>query len=281
MLRNLLTPLGHQFWKRDAVDLSFIEATSQQLGFSQYLEAMPTVANQNWDALDLSCWRGAISKLRAGSARGIDGISAQELKFLPDSAVSSLASVCSRLVDGYPPDFMHGLICPLSKAGLNIAQPFQSRPIVVLPQLYRLWAAVCSSQVVRSLLLVLPQQITGLLPNQGAVTAAYQSQYRLEQALFFGFRQMFQLYLVAMQGLTTQVAKMHPDDHRRSLKYTRCGCIQRLSKWLAIELLAPERAPELSHKLPVKQHSFLGKKIYPRLRRQLPVGKQATWRIGK
>ena len=105
---------------------------------------------------------------------------------LPDVAIQRLADLCAQLPDGFGSSFMHGLVCPLSKVSASeVPQPHQTRPIVVLPQLYRLWAAVMCAQLVKDLAHVIPSDINGLLPNRGAVTAAYQAQFRTECARFF------------------------------------------------------------------------------------------------
>ena len=76
---------------------------------------------------------------------------------------------------------MHGLICPISKVGAHDTSLVgQSRPIVVLPQIYRLWATVMCSQVTKALAKVIPLKVNRLLPNRGAISAAYHAQFRTD-----------------------------------------------------------------------------------------------------
>ena len=89
-------------------------------------------------------------------------------------------------MEGFLSQHMHGFVCPISKVKQKeVPQPFQTRPIVVLPQIYRLWAAVQCSLVIQALCRIIPAEVNGLLPNRGAVTAAYQAQFRTECSRFF------------------------------------------------------------------------------------------------
>ena len=54
-----------------------------------FLANMPTLHNFELCTCDLDLWKAAIKKLKPGSARGIDKISVQELKLLPDAAIQS------------------------------------------------------------------------------------------------------------------------------------------------------------------------------------------------
>ena len=134
------------------------------------------------DLSDLDLWKSAIRKLRSASARGSDGISAQELKLLPECAIAALARIFAQ--DGFQFDqhFVVGLVAPLSKAGLQIPSRDKTRPITILPQLYRLWSSVVSQQIAASLNKWAPRQITGFLPGRGSVQAALSAQFDLEEA---------------------------------------------------------------------------------------------------
>ena len=183
---SLLNGFWLPIWQRDDLDLSFLTQSAQQLGFQDFLANLPTLPGFTLEVSNLDNWKSAIKKLKPGSARGLDMISAQELKLLPDVAIQSLADVCSSLQDGFGAEFMHGMICPLSKVGVHdTPTASQTRPIVVLPQVYRLWATVICSQITKALAKIIPCEINGLLPNRGAISAAYHAQFRTETARFF------------------------------------------------------------------------------------------------
>ena len=169
-------------WQRDPADLSFVDQTLQQQAFHAFLANMPVPANIQIDLLDVSIWNKCIKKLRTASARGTDGISAQELKMLPQAAIRSLAALMDSQEDPFGLDFMDGLVAPLSKSGSLVPETSQTRPITILPQLYRLWASVICSQIAAVFATWAPDGITGFLPKRGAISAAIRAQFQLELA---------------------------------------------------------------------------------------------------
>eukprot|EP00435_Cladocopium_sp_Y103_P066590 s251_g28.t2 len=167
-------------WQRDTLNCDFLEKTPEQLGFHTLLAHLPPHPDIQVDMTEKSSWEKAIKKLKANSARGTDMISAQELKMLPWLFIQKLAVILSSYTSGFPEYFMHGLVCPLSKTE-DIPQAHQTRPITVLPQIYRLWAAVMTEQITRVLCQWVPMDVTGLLPGRGATATVYATQFMIEQ----------------------------------------------------------------------------------------------------
>ena len=128
---------------------------------------------------DLPNLKLAISRLRSSSALGIDGISAGELKVLPDSILLLLLTVFRQFGSGFPKEFMIARTFPLNKVD-TVPQNFQTRPITVLAQLYRVWGSMICHQILRQWASRFPKQITGFLPKRGALMAAYGAQAELE-----------------------------------------------------------------------------------------------------
>ncbi len=146
--------------------------------FEEFPPLPPDETNMN----DLSLWKSAIRKLRPTAARGVDKISAAELKLLPDCLLLSLVTVLNSYTSGFPSWFMIGLLSPIPKVPLA-PEAFQIRPITVLAQLYRLWSSVAVCQLLRRLASWAPSGVTGLLPGRGAQTVSYRTQFWLENAL--------------------------------------------------------------------------------------------------
>ena len=134
----------------------------------------PVIVNLTLEELKL-----AIRRLRAGSARGVDGISAAELKVLPDGLLKLLLRIFQNQVDGFPADLMKARTFPLNKIQ-GVPCGSQTRPITVLSQLYRLWGNLVCHQILALWAHRMPPQITGLLPHRGAHQAAYGAQAMLE-----------------------------------------------------------------------------------------------------
>ena len=168
-------------WSRDPDSAEFLQMTPEQLGFQHVLDQIPPHPAVNVDMLDPVAWKLALKKLKPQSAKGTDLISAQELKLLPLQFILELARILAGYSQGFPESFMHGLVCPLSKTD-EIPRADQTRPITLLPQIYRLWAAVASYQITRVICAWVPTEVTGLLPGRGAASSAYFSQFVIEQA---------------------------------------------------------------------------------------------------
>ena len=145
-------------------------------------QEFPPLSADETDMNDPSIWRSAIGKLRPTAARGVDKISAAELKLLPDCLLLPLIAVLNSYVNGFPSWFMIGLLSPIPKTPLS-PEAFQIRPITVLAQLYRLWSSVAVCQLLRRLASWAPSGVTGLLPGRGAQTVSYRTQFWLEKAL--------------------------------------------------------------------------------------------------
>eukprot|EP00435_Cladocopium_sp_Y103_P074345 s105_g48.t1 len=168
-------------WTRDEASMQFIDQTPAELGISALLEHLPPHPEI---AIDMQCqtsWSHAVKRLKSGSARGTDLISAQEIKMLPIAFIMELARILAGYPKGFPESFMHGLVCPLSKTD-DIPRADQTRPITLLPQIYRLWAAALTSQITKVLCAWIPCEVTGLLPSRGAASTAYRTQFVIEQA---------------------------------------------------------------------------------------------------
>ena len=182
-----LTSFWQPIWQRDP-PTCLDDLESQAAAFMDFVGHVPSCESIPVSLQDLSIWKRAVAKLRTGSARGSDSINAQELKMLPDFALSSLAAVLDSDPAPFGSSFMKGLIAPLSKAGLDLPTKDRTRPITVLPQLYRLWASVVCLQLTCSIATWAPPEIWGFLPNRGAVHAVIQSQFAIERARWKGTR---------------------------------------------------------------------------------------------
>ena len=169
-------------WTKSISSLQFQSLTSQELGFQDFLQHIPETPEILVSMQDPDLWHAAITKLKSSSARGTDGISAQELKLLPPPAIEALALLLGQDGFRFDPGQISGLIAPLSKANNSIPCKGQTRPITILPQLYRLWASVACSQIALAFSSWAPREITGFLPHRGSGQSALASQFDLEHA---------------------------------------------------------------------------------------------------
>ena len=161
------------FWTK-----SEIQPTEDQL--SSLLQTVPNLPIPECPE-DLNLWVQAIRTLNPNSARGIDGISAQELRILPRHAIQHLMTIMNGYKEGFPMWMMWTRTMPVPKKE-GVITPSQIRPISVMAQLYRLWSKIQCRHVLLHIYKSLPKAITGFVPDKGPYDAIYEMQWYLEQA---------------------------------------------------------------------------------------------------
>ena len=167
-------------WQREETNFDY-DIPSEEI--HQIILDFPAHPAIEVDMLNVSIWQKVIQKQKPHSARGIDRISNQELRLLPTKCIESLATLMLSYHQGFPSWFMQGLTVPMPKT-TDIPNSSQTRPITILAMLYRVWSAVAFYHVIRILSTWVPPGVTGLLPKRGAHTAAYATQWAIEQAKF-------------------------------------------------------------------------------------------------
>eukprot|EP00971_Amphidinium_carterae_P235124 4665830-Amphidinium_carterae.2 len=103
-----------------------------------------TTSQSSWSTGDL---RSVINHCPLGKARGVDRWSIAELRLLPDMAIADLATIFkmveTTLSGTWPQAIKEMLYLQLPKEGARDAG--ERRPIALLPQVYRLWCALCTT----------------------------------------------------------------------------------------------------------------------------------------
>eukprot|EP00435_Cladocopium_sp_Y103_P045716 s1750_g13.t1 len=167
-----------KYWQRD--DPVDVVSDADQQAFQEVLAALPPdLQSIQVEQHDLQLWLHAIQTTKAQSAPGVDGVRAAELQLLPNDAIRTLIEVVTQEPGIMTPDLMQGRTIPIPKVQ-DMCQVSQIRPITILPQIYRIWAKMVTSQILASLSSQLPPQITGFLKNRSAARAAYDMQFWLE-----------------------------------------------------------------------------------------------------
>ena len=173
-----LTDFWNQYWQHDNPETLLDNDCWAQ--FNQLLNQLPQADVMTLQELNLTFWRKAISQLKATTARGSCGWAPDELKQLPDNAIISLMHVFLELqTTSLPPWFMHARTVPLAKKhGANDVS--QSRPITVLPLLYRCWGKCICSQILQTWAALFPESVSGFLPGRSPQRSLYSLQLQLE-----------------------------------------------------------------------------------------------------
>ena len=162
-----------RFWTRD-------DDTTDWTEFSDLLRRTPMVPALDTD-LTLEEWKQAIRHLKIGTARGVCGWYAQELRDLPDLAVEDLFHLFRDHMASMPSHLMHARTIPLGKT----AQPDHAhltRPITVLSLLYRLWGRATTVKILQHWTKHFPTAVVGFLPARSMTNAMVGFQWKLEQA---------------------------------------------------------------------------------------------------
>lgn len=128
---------------------------------------------------NLDEWKKALKSCKKHSAPGIDGITFAELALLPDSLLERLVRIVAALQE-FPDWMMQARTIPLPKVS-QYPRACDSRPITIMSTIYRLWAKVATTSILKHLAVNLPVAITGLLPKRGSYEAAYDMQVLLER----------------------------------------------------------------------------------------------------
>ena len=170
-----LTEFWKQFWHHPETS----EAQEPSTFLRELLQSFPPLNFQDIRGDDPELWIQAIRTIKATTARGVDNISAAELKQLPTQAIHDLCRIMSSYSEGFPKWFAVAKTYLVPKVdGIPCAE--EIRPISVLPQLYRLWSRVVCAQLFQQLARQIPKQVTGMLQNRGPMDSAYDWQYWLE-----------------------------------------------------------------------------------------------------
>ena len=175
-----LTNYWIHFWQREPQEDQIL--TLEQLNYLQELKTMVPKFPDDFEcaADDVSEWQAAIKSSRKNSAPGIDGITFAEFDMIPPKYLKNLIEIVNNL-DSFPEWFMIAKTIPLPKV-VDGPSASESRPITILPTIYRLWAKVTCTKLIRYLGTVLPSEITGFLPGRGAMNATYIMQSLFETA---------------------------------------------------------------------------------------------------
>ena len=175
IVASKLNDYWRPFWQVDnpeAVDHAVLDNA---------LQHVPEGILEQVDPFQIDDWTACIRRLKPHSARGVDGISAAELRVLPRQAIVDLVSVVSQYSQGFPEWIMLAKTHAIPKIQGKISAA-QVRPITVLAQIVRLWSQVLTRCIIRCLSQHFPAELTGFLPGRSPLDACYKAQRLLEEA---------------------------------------------------------------------------------------------------
>ena len=149
--------------------LGFVQAYMPQLHFDE-------------PCFDVPSWKRTLSKFPKHAARGVDGISVQDLQSLPEAVLQQLMDFFQTSVDSsldWPSQLLFGKVINLAKIpGAHLASHY--RPVVIFGVLYRAWSRHCARPLLRQLSHLVPSGALGFLPSRESAQIWVQIQAFIE-----------------------------------------------------------------------------------------------------
>lgn len=167
-----------QYWMRD--NPGDQHSDDEWLEFQRLAHDLPEQPEFTVQLEDLETWKFAIKSLKSKTARGMCAWFPDELKMLPSVCIKKLAKILAdSSPHAFPPWMMQAKTIPLAKIP-HAEHPSATRPITILPLLYRLWGKMTTSQVLKNWSGSFPQAINGFLPGRSPTNFQYGLQIHLE-----------------------------------------------------------------------------------------------------
>ena len=112
-------------------------------------------------------WKTALKRYGPTAARGVDGVSHEDLLRLPDSLTQHLLGLLCLIENGesgWPRQLLYGVVISLAKV-LDAHQAGSFRPVVIFGTVYRTWASIRSKQLIQQLAPHIPGSCFGFMPQ--------------------------------------------------------------------------------------------------------------------
>lgn len=195
-----LNDYWNQFWCRDQHEDTL--TTTEWTHFQSYLDQCPALPPIDLDLCNVDLWKKAIATTKVTSAKGTDGWTVEELRNLPDVCVQVLANIFASIQgQSFPPSWSHSITIPIGKND-SPDRPAQTRPITLIPMLYRWWTKVITKQILHTWGQQAPPGLIGFLPTRSAQIELIDMQWQLEKA-----HDLDQALPHCWQGLTLDLVK--------------------------------------------------------------------------
>ena len=175
-----LSEYWNQFWRRDSAE--DMQSTQTWDNFQRYLDQCPKQNPMQLDLCDIKLWKQAIATTKITSAKGTDGWTVKELRELPDVCIQVLANIFASIQgQSFPPGWCNSITIPIGKTD-SPESPSQTRPITLIPMLYRWWTKVVTKQILKHWGQIAPPGLIGFLPTRSAQIELMSLQWQFEKA---------------------------------------------------------------------------------------------------
>ena len=169
-----------KFWLRDNPNDTDHDWTNAL----KYVEKIPQCEKVDL-TIDVDSLEQAIKKTPSNSARGLCGWGIRELKLLPRTLITRLATLLNHFANFGWPKVMTWVRLALPPKCSQPSRPEHGRPICVMSVIYRIGTKVIARKLLHHLSSLLPPQICGGVPGRDATFIWYSIQAQIERAHFF------------------------------------------------------------------------------------------------
>ena len=169
-----------QFWTKPCQ----VDCSSQVIqDVVSSLPKMPPIGTE----ITMTELKNALKSLPVSKARGMDAISNWEIKHMCPDLQSMLLKILNRInaTSEWPQ--------PLTRARMHLIRKTRepgditsTRPICILPNVYRLWGKIMTAKCFRHIKSIIPPSICGSVPGRSSIDLAMQLQSELEESIIQG-----------------------------------------------------------------------------------------------
>ena len=178
-IHNALEQYWAPIWQRDEPKQSIDE--QEWDNFRQLLEQenLPKLV-ESFDHTSLTLWKQILHEANFHSAPGSDGWHYQELAELPDNALKDLVCILtSENFNGFSKKYMTARVVSLPKQE-SVEEARHTRPITILPTLYRVWSAVVTKVMLAQADEKLDEALIGFVQNRSGHRGMYDLSWKIE-----------------------------------------------------------------------------------------------------
>ena len=176
--------IASDFWRSFWCKPHQLDCTCEPV--QSVVDALPALDNMQCHITLLEL-RNALKTLPIGKARGMDAVTNWELKYQCDGLQNMLLALLNRITSmGQWPTALSNARMHLIRKTAEPGDINSTRPICILPNVYRLWGKIMTSKCFRHLKKDIPSTIYGSVPGRSSTDLAMQLQAELEEHLITG-----------------------------------------------------------------------------------------------
>ena len=156
-------------------------STSDWSRILQFAKGHLPAGRLDYSPITAARWSSSLRRYAPHAARGPDGFTRQDLKYMPSAFSADLMDQMAvwESTGTWPRPLLSGFVHPLAKRE-TCSGAGDYRPIVIYPLIYRSWGSIRSKQILRHLMAWTSQHQFGFVPGVEAAELFYVTQALIE-----------------------------------------------------------------------------------------------------